>query len=37
MLRPLKSSLEHYEQLKLMEDMLNENADAIQVCTYIDF
>ena len=24
MLRPLRSSLEHYEQLKVMEDMLRE-------------
>ena len=26
MLRPLRSSLEHYEQLKMMEDMLKEDT-----------
>ena len=31
MVQPLKSSLDHYEQLKLMEDMLKEDALAKKV------
>ena len=31
MLQPLKASLDHYEQLKLMEDMLKEDTHTRKV------
>ena len=33
MLQPLQASLDHYEQLKLMEDMLKEDAQTRKVRT----
>ena len=32
MLQPLQASLDHYEQLKLMEDMLKEEPQPRKVC-----